>query len=344
MAHRDLNRLPTTVVPSHYDLELAPDLDGATFSGREEVTLVLTEPTDELVLHALDLELDEVWLEADGARIDATPTFDAATETVALALGATAPAGAATLHATFRGTLNDKLVGFYRSTFTADDGSTQTLACTQFESTHARRAFPCWDEPAFKATYAIRLVVDDGLLAVSNALETAVDPLPDGRKRVHFAPTMAMSTYLVAFVVGPLEATDVVDVDGVPLRVIAPPGIQSRASRRPTDHADDAHRGDPAVARRLGLRRAAVPGPHRRGTERKGRRRLTDKKFRKGDNVEWQSHGTTVTGTVEREITSDTEAAGRTVRASKDEPQYQVRSDKTGADAVHKPDALRRAK
>ena len=69
---------------------------------------------------------------------------------------------------------------------------------------------------------------------------------------------------------------------------------------------------------------------------------MTDKTFRKGDKVEWRSHGTTVTGTVEREITSDTETAGRTVRASKDEPQYQVRSDKTGADAVHKPGALRR--
>lgn len=224
MPERDLNRLPTTVVPSHYDLELAPDLDAATFTGREEVTLVLTEPVDELVLHALDLELDEVWLEADGARIEATPTFDAPTETLVLALESTAPAGAATLHASFRGVLNDKLVGFYRSTFTDDDGNERTLACTQFESTHARRAFPCWDEPAFKATYGIRLVVADDLFAVSNALETAVDELPDGRRRVHFAPTMHMSTYLVAFVVGPLEATEAIDVDGVPLRVIAPPG------------------------------------------------------------------------------------------------------------------------
>ncbi|MEZ5138407.1 MAG: M1 family metallopeptidase [Acidimicrobiales bacterium] len=224
MPERDRNRLPTTVVPSHYDLELAPDLDAATFTGREEVTIVLTEPTDELLLHALDLEVDEVWLEVHGERVEATATFDGSTETMALALATTVPAGAATLHAAFRGVLNDKLVGFYRSTFTADDGTTRTLACTQFESTHARRAFPCWDEPAFKATYAIRLVVDDGLFAVSNAIETAVDQLPDGRKRVHFAPTMHMSTYLVAFVVGPLEATDVVDVDGVPLRVIAPPG------------------------------------------------------------------------------------------------------------------------
>jgi Hypervirulence associated proteins TUDOR domain len=68
---------------------------------------------------------------------------------------------------------------------------------------------------------------------------------------------------------------------------------------------------------------------------------MTGKKFRNGDKVQWRSHGTTVTGTVQRAITSNTEAAGRTVRASQDEPQYQVRSDKTGADAVHKPGALR---
>jgi hypothetical protein len=66
--------------------------------------------------------------------------------------------------------------------------------------------------------------------------------------------------------------------------------------------------------------------------------------LRKGDKVSWKSHGSTVTGTVEEKITSDTKTAGRTVRASTDDPQYRVRSDKSGRDAVHKPDALRRAK
>ena len=224
MPEHDLNRLPTTVVPSHYDLELAPDLDAATFTGNAAITVVVTEPVTQLILHALDLEIIEAWLEGEGGRIEATPTFHAESETVTFALSATAEPGAWSLHAHFTGVLNDKLVGFYRSTFTDDAGATQSLACTQFESTHARRAFPCWDEPSFKSTFAIRLVVDDGLFAVSNAMETAVDELPDGRKRVHFAPTMHMSTYLVAFIIGPLEASDVVDVDGVPLRVIAPPG------------------------------------------------------------------------------------------------------------------------
>jgi hypothetical protein len=71
---------------------------------------------------------------------------------------------------------------------------------------------------------------------------------------------------------------------------------------------------------------------------------MADRQFRKGDKVEWKSHGHDVTGTVEEKITDDQKAAGRKVRASKDEPQYRVTSDKTGADAVHKPDALKRHK
>lgn len=71
---------------------------------------------------------------------------------------------------------------------------------------------------------------------------------------------------------------------------------------------------------------------------------MADKDLKKGDKVQWKSHGQNVKGTVEEKITSDTEAAGRKVRASKDNPQYRVISDKTGADAVHKPDALRRDK
>ena len=87
MPERDLNRLPTTVVPTHYDLELAPDLDAATFTGTAEITIVVTEPVSELVLHALDLEIAEAWLEgADGQRIDASPSFDVPSETVTLAL------------------------------------------------------------------------------------------------------------------------------------------------------------------------------------------------------------------------------------------------------------------
>jgi puromycin-sensitive aminopeptidase len=224
VTERDPNRLPTTVVPSHYDLVLAPDLAAATFAGTAVVTVEVTEAVHEVVVHALDLDITEAALVRDGERLDATVTYDAASETATLALPAAAGPGAWELRTSFTGELNDKLVGFYRSTFTDDDGHEHTLACTQFESTHARRAFPCWDEPAFKASFAVTLDVPADLLAISNAAETGREDLGAGRARVRFATTMVMSTYLVAFVVGPLEASEPVDVDGVPLRVIAPPG------------------------------------------------------------------------------------------------------------------------
>ena len=113
--------------------------------------------------------------------------------------------GPATLHLAFTGILNDKLHGFYRSTFTDDAGVEHVIATTQMESTDARRAFPCWDEPELKATFEITLVVDDALAAYSNGPVVEETPEAGGKRRVRFAPTMVMSTYLVAFIVGPLE-------------------------------------------------------------------------------------------------------------------------------------------
>jgi puromycin-sensitive aminopeptidase len=120
--------------------------------------------------------------------------------------------------------LNDKLVGFYRSRFLGPDGAECTIATTQFEATHARQAFPCWDEPEFKAVFGITLVVPEDLLAISNARELSSEPAPGGKRAVRFADTMKMSTYLVAFVVGPLEATSPLMVDNTPVRVVHPPG------------------------------------------------------------------------------------------------------------------------
>src|SRR5262249_43716283 len=159
------------------------------------------------------------WVEVDGRRIAATASLDADAERATLALPETLAPGTATVHLRFRGTLNDKLRGFYRSTFTDETGTERVLAATQMESTDARRAFPCWDEPDFKAVYAVTLVVANGLLAISNGAEVSRSTTDDGRVAVRFADTIPMSSYLVAFVVGPLDVTDPVDVDGTPLRV-----------------------------------------------------------------------------------------------------------------------------
>ena len=217
-------RLPRAVVPRRYDLTLEPDLAAARFSGSATIAVDVVEATDAVVLNALELDIDAAWVETESGRLDATVALDTAAERATLALGVTLPPGPATVHLRFQGTLNDKLKGFYRSTFTDNSGDEQVMACTQMEATDARRAFPCWDEPDLKAVFGVTLVVDEGLLAVSNGGETGREPRDDGRVAIRFADTIPMSTYLVALVVGPLEATEPIDVDGTPLRVIHPPG------------------------------------------------------------------------------------------------------------------------
>jgi puromycin-sensitive aminopeptidase len=218
-------RLPRTVVPERYELTLTPDLRAFTFAGEERVAVRVHEPVREILLNALELEIREAYLtNAAGARLDGSVTLEEADERARVALSGTAELGEWSLHLRFSGILNDKLHGFYRSVYRDADGAEQVIATTQFEATDARRAFPCWDEPDFKAVFAVTLVVDEGLTAISNTAATGETRLDGGKKAVTFADSMKMSTYLVAFIVGKLEATDPVMVDGTPLRVICVPG------------------------------------------------------------------------------------------------------------------------
>ena len=214
-------RLPRGVVPRRYELRLAPDLEGFGFGGTVGVAVEVLEATDEIVLNAAELEITGGDL--DGVAL-AGVEYDGEHERAVLGLGETAQPGTSRLNLSFTGTLNDQLRGFYRSTFTDDDGEQRVIATTQFESTNARRAFPCWDEPDLKAVFEVTLVVPDDMMAVSSGAEVSSQPTGDGRRAVRFAPTMEMSTYLLAFVVGPLEASEPVDVNGTPLRIIHPVG------------------------------------------------------------------------------------------------------------------------
>ena len=218
-------RLPRTAAPRRYGLTLAPDLEGGSFTGHEDVTIEVLEPTAELVVNAIELEIGSAAVTTtDGRRIEATVRLDEAAERAHFTFAETLPAGPATLHCSFTGTLNDKLRGFYRSRYTDAEGNERVIATTQMEATHARRSFPCWDEPDLKASFGVTLEVAAELMAVSNGPEVERTALPDGRISIRFADTMVMSTYLVAFIVGRLEATEPVDVDGVPLRIVHVPG------------------------------------------------------------------------------------------------------------------------
>jgi puromycin-sensitive aminopeptidase len=220
------HRLPTTVAPERYELKLTPDLTTWTFTGEEKISIQVREPVREIVLNAAELELGAVSLKlASGKALQGAMRLDAENERATLSFAERVPAGAAELHIQFSGILNDKLHGFYRSTYKGADGKDKPLASTQFESTDARRAFPCWDEPALKAVFQVTLIVDEKLTAISNACVVREALLPGtGKKEVVFADSMKMSTYLVAFVVGEFEATEPVMVGRAPLRVCAVPG------------------------------------------------------------------------------------------------------------------------
>ena len=225
MASESDHRLPRTAIPSSYRLTLEPDLATATFAGEVTVAIDVVEPTDHLVLNAVGLSIGSAELvDGDGSASQATVTFDPDRERATLAFAGDVAPGGYRLGLVFTGTLNDELRGFYRSVYKDDTGVERVIATTQFEATDARRAFPCWDEPDLKATFDVTVVVAEGLTAVSNSPVVDDEPTGDGRRRVRFGTTMKMSTYLVAVVVGELEATEWRDVDGVPLRVLTVPG------------------------------------------------------------------------------------------------------------------------
>ncbi|MDH5521897.1 MAG: M1 family metallopeptidase, partial [Acidimicrobiia bacterium] len=217
-------RLPTTVHPLHYRLRFEPDIEAGTFSGSVAITAEADESTETIVLNSLDLTIGNVTVNQAGRTIAATATTDDESERLTLTLDQPVEPGELELAIDFSGPFNDQLVGPYLSQFTATDGERHQLVTTQFEATHARQCFPCWDEPEMKATFQIDLVIDENHHAVANSAETGRTSIDGGRLVVSFAPTVAMSTYLVAFVIGPIEMTDPVDVDGVELRVVHVPG------------------------------------------------------------------------------------------------------------------------
>ncbi|NNF64434.1 MAG: M1 family metallopeptidase [Acidimicrobiia bacterium] len=224
------HRLSHIVRPSRYDIIIEPDLEQFTFTGSETVQIELEQALDEIVLNAAHLVIGGAHLEhADGRQIDAETHLDPDTERLTLKLASTADAGQWTLVCDFTGELNDRLEGFYRSIYDDPEGEKQVIATTQFEATYARQAFPCWDQPDMKAVFGITLVVPEDMAAISNS-PVEREESKDGKRTVLFKDTMVMSTYLVAFIIGKLEGTEVVDVDGVPLQVWHTPGKGHMAS------------------------------------------------------------------------------------------------------------------
>ncbi|KAF5369304.1 hypothetical protein D9758_002818 [Tetrapyrgos nigripes] len=239
-------RLPINVKPFHYDLTIRTDLDRFEFDGTVKIHLDVKEPTSKIVLNSDGLQLDKVYVRSDSSNEDHTPSDCSVNEKdkrVTFTFPATFEAGSKLeLGIRFAGELKDGVIGYFKSSY-EKDGQKKYYSLTQFAAAFARRAFPCWDEPALKATFDITLVSKADTVNLSNSAviseETFSDesqnhaslkqafPLLDNHWKItRFQTTPIMSSYIVAFANGPFEFTETtvhlpVSNKTVPLRVYA---------------------------------------------------------------------------------------------------------------------------
>ena len=212
-------RLPETARPDNYKLTFTPNLEKANFEGEETISIRVLKPTSEITLNAVDIDFHDVSITARGTTQKAKVTPEKDKEMVVLSVEKPLAAGPATINVTYTGILNDEMRGLYLG----KDDKGRKYAATQFEATDARRAFPSFDEPDYKATFDITAVADKGQVAISNYKIASDTPGPGDKHTVKFATTAKMSAYLAALVVGNFEYIEG-SVDGIPIRVYSTPG------------------------------------------------------------------------------------------------------------------------
>lgn len=222
-------RLPRTVLPSHYDLTFTPDFGNDSFDGDETIHVTVAVPLQEIVLHAVEIDFREVRVSSGGTTQTATVTLEPEREWARLRLDRPVNPGPATIHIRYRGVLNGSLTGLYLGV-----ANGKKYASTQMEATYARQAFPSFDEPAMKATFAIAAIVDEGHTAISNGAVIADEKGPaPGKHTIRFATTRRMSTYLVALTVGDFRC-DRSEADGIDIGICGTPD-RVRLSQFATD-------------------------------------------------------------------------------------------------------------
>jgi aminopeptidase N len=219
-------RLPELAVPDNYKLSFAPDFAKNNFAGEESIQVRVLKPTSQLVLNALEIAFESATITSGGTTQKAQVTLDKEKEMATLTVANPIQPGPATIHIRYAGILNDELRGFYLG----KDSDGRKYAATQFEATDARRAFPSFDEPAYKATFDVTVTADRGMTVISNTKVISDTPGPgDGKHTVSFATTPKMSSYLVAMVVGNFEYIEG-SADGIPIRVYSSPGKKELGS------------------------------------------------------------------------------------------------------------------
>ena len=213
-------KLPKTVIPFNYTIELKPDSESLALPGVATVDIEVREPTARVTLNAVNTTFSAVTADDGAQRADIA--LDAAAETATFTFAQPLAAGTHRLRIDFTARINKFDRGFFFVDYPTDNG-VKRLLTSKLEPSDARRIFPCWDEPAFKASVALTVVVPRQFLAVGNMPVVREEPLEPNLKRVAFAPTPKMSTYLFVLTVGELERITA-EADGVTIGVVATAG------------------------------------------------------------------------------------------------------------------------
>ena len=224
-------RLPRTVVPSHYDLTITPGPESRIFHGDVAIDVDVLKATSVVKINTKNLVITAASAKhASGTVLHGTVTIDADKEMAEIAFDGTLAASAWVLELQFSGQHGNNGQGFFANTYEDAEKKEHTVLCTQFESADARSAFPCFDEPEFKATFKVRLVVANELVALSNGDVVGTTPSPDSptKKVVEFEKTLKISTYVVCFVVGKLACTAPFYVKGKRMQIWSIPGTQDQ--------------------------------------------------------------------------------------------------------------------
>ncbi len=219
-------RLTPSIRPIAYRLKLRIDPDRDEFEGEVSISIEVDEPARAIELNLVDLTVRSAVAKTRGEETPLAVSYRPENEIVLLEHPVGIPAGqGSTLEISFVGKFRSDLSGLYRSVYTTKTGEQRNLATTQFESTGARKAFPCFDEPEMKATFQVTLEVPSGASAISNYPQVSRQSIANtGYDAVAFSETMRISSYLLAFIVGDLVIGETVSERGVPIRVIHVPG------------------------------------------------------------------------------------------------------------------------
>ncbi len=214
------------VAPKNYRIHLVPDLTNFKFAGNITLTVEARAAIEALHLNILELDNFNCTIESNGSFVECAFETDTDKEELKILLPQPME-GDIRLKIGYQGQINDKMAGFYRSQYKSD-GETRYIAVTQFEESDARRAFPCMDHPAQKATFDISMDIDQDLVAISNGAIKEETTLDSGKKRITFEQTPKMSTYLVFLGVGEFEFTR--DAEDPRVRVATLPGMKPYAA------------------------------------------------------------------------------------------------------------------